>query len=284
MIRSHLPVCLLALLALASCTCAQGPNPPAGENPPPKPEDRILQRLEKAGDEHQRLQADVRFEDRDRLTGDHIIRTGTVSYQKADGDHSGRFAIAFDTVQHGQDAQAIRDRVDYAFDGQWFSILKHRAKQQMRFQVARNDQVVAPLKIGKGPFPLPIGQKAKEVKKYFQVTTSPPRLSRPQIEELPEADYVCLTVKPQYLKEMDFVVLEMWVDRKTGLPVRVISHKGARPSRRAIKRYGVYRLRNIQKPEQFAQDKFLPPRRRGWAYDVKPLPAPPPARGPKAQQ
>jgi hypothetical protein len=279
MMSSHLPACVLSLLALACAAPAEGPNPPAGNNQPPKPEDRILQRLEKAGDEHQRLQADVRFEDRDRLTGDHIIRTGTVSYQKAQGDKSGRFAIAFDTVQHGQDAQAIRDRVDYAFDGQWFSILKHRAKQQMRFQVARNDQVVAPLKIGKGPFPLPIGQKAKEVKKYFQVTTDAPDLSRPKLAKLPEADYVCLTVKPQYLKEMDFVVLEMWVDRQTGLPVRVISHKGARPSRRAIKRYGVYRLKNIQKPEKFAPDKFLPPRRRGWTYDVKPLPARAAAQG-----
>ncbi|MFP4354749.1 MAG: LolA family protein [Phycisphaerae bacterium] len=280
MIPARLTAAALTFV-LAGCAAAQSSDPAPAEKPqtpaakvdPAKvdPADAILKRLEQAGGKYSRLTAEVRFVDRDRLTGDQEIRTGRIAYQAGKGKESGKFAIEFDTYRNAPDAAPIADRVVYAFDGQWFSILKYRPKQQMRFQVAQKDQVVNPLKIGKGPFPMPIGQKAAEVKKVFTVSTEAPQLSRPQLDELENADYLCLTVKPEHVKSMDFVILELWVDRDSGLPVRMISHKGTRPSRRAIKRYSAAELQNVAQPEPFEPSRFLPPRQRGWTFDVKPL-------------
>ena len=66
--------------------------------------------------------------------------------------------IAFETLRQGA-GRKIRAKVDYAFDGQWFTVAKHRIRQMTRYQVAVKGEHVEPMRLGKGPFPLPFGAR-----------------------------------------------------------------------------------------------------------------------------
>ena len=278
----------LTLAAAVSAGLAQtkdGPvRQPANEigkqaqpaNPLPKAADpkavAILDRLEKAGDLYQRLQANVKVHLRDAV--ENRIQTGVVKYEAGTKVQPAKFAVNFESFQR-DDLPATKDPIDYAFDGQWFTIVKHKAQQMTRFQVARPGQAVQPLAIGQGPFPLPLGQKTDEVLKYFTVTTEMARLRRPDQEIPKNADYVLLTTKPEHLKRLGFVYLEIWVDRTTNLPVKVVQHEGT-PGGAMTKAISAT-LSEEKKVDGFEPATFFPPRKIGWSYDVKPLEALPTA-------
>ena len=79
--------------------------------------------------------------------------------------------------------------MDWAFDGQFLTEVKHRIKQQTRYQLAAEGQKIEPMRLGKGPFPLPFGQKVEEVVKYFDVT-SRGEVRRPKGHRLPQDGHV----------------------------------------------------------------------------------------------
>ena len=237
---------------------ASGPattTSPAGVDPKAR---AILDALEKAGERFKTIQADVDYLVEMREVGDTETRTGAVTYERAkDANSSSKFKIQFDTLSQGG-GKAIAEKVEYAFDGQWVTVAKHKIKQMIRYQVAAKDERVEPLKIGKGPFPLPFGQKAEEVIRYFEVTTRATTDKEPK-----DTDYMKLTTRPERRREINFKTLEMWVDRKTALPVRIVSDDRKNTS--------TVDFRNVKTDVEVKGETFLLPRPPGWELTVKRL-------------
>ncbi|MBN1554309.1 MAG: outer membrane lipoprotein carrier protein LolA [Phycisphaerae bacterium] len=184
-------------------------------NPTAAPAKAILDRLEQAGQKYATLRAEVEFEVVNRMTGERIRHTGWVAYQKEIQDQPARFRVHFDT-QRLEDGPKTKEVVDYFYDGQFFTRDQYKTKTRTRWQVAAEGERVEALKIGKGPFPVPFGQKTADVLSYLQAGTRNPQASDP-----PDTDYLKLTPLPGKDKDVNFIRLEMWVSRKTHLPVKI---------------------------------------------------------------
>jgi hypothetical protein len=220
---------------------------------------RILRELEAAGEEHEALRAEVTYEVIDRLTGDSETREGRVFFRRGDEkDRPTKFRISFRTLRQAGGPKILA-QVDYAFDGHWLTVAKHRIKQMTRYQVVTEGKQAQPLKLGKGPFPVPFGQKADDVVEYFHVTTRPPREGEPE-----NADYLKLVTRDSHSDEVSFTQLEMWVNRKTHLPVKLVS-------RDKSERTTAVTFEKIETGVELSEETFHLPRRLGWQYRVERL-------------
>lgn len=207
--------CADANTTIATTTTATAPT--AGEA-----EMKILRELEAAGDKYRTIKADLDYEIVNPMLGDSERRTGWVAYSKGDDKTPTRFRVSFATLKLGAGAKT-KEKVDYAFDGQWLTVAKHKIKNITLYQLAAEGQKVEALKIGKGPFPLPFGQSAADMVKYFKPITRPPVESDPK-----NATYLRLTTRPEHLRDMPTTRMEMWIDAKTHLPVKLKSRDKSR--------------------------------------------------------
>jgi len=207
---------ILALSAgRANCADANtstAPAPTAGAA-----EMKILRELEAAGDKHRTIKADLDYQIVNPMLGDSERRTGWVAYSKGDDKAPTRFRVSFETLKLGAGAKT-REKVDYAFDGQWLTVAKHKIKSITLYQLAAEGQKVEALRIGKGPFPLPFGQSASEMVKYFKPTTRPPVESDPK-----GTIYLRLVTRPEHVRDLPVTRMDMWIDAKTRLPVKLKS-------------------------------------------------------------
>jgi len=114
--------------------------------------------------------------------------------------------------------------------------------------------------IGKGPFPVPFGQKAEDVIEHFDSSTRPAAETDPK-----DTDYLKLTTRPQYSKEFSVVWLEMWVGRTTGLPVKIVAED--RSENRTVVVFS-----KVEMPKSFPEKTFDLPQPQagaGWEYHVE---------------
>lgn len=278
-------VAMVVCLAMATAVTWVQPAPaqpttaPAAQSQPasrptsaPTPEMQILNRLEKAGDKFPAVTAKLTYVFRDRLVGDAEIRTGTVSYLRGKEKSPARFQVDFRTLQTSPKVKPLAHRQVYAFDGMWLSVLKYLPKQITRYQVARKGQRVEPLRIGRGPFPLPFGQKAADVLKYFVPTTKKVSLRVGTVPKAPaNADYIGLIRRTSRADEMKYALLEMWVDRKTDLPVLLIAYEGKRLSRRGVTKVTSVQFTDVQTSEKLPESVFYPRKPIGWKERIEPL-------------
>ncbi len=234
-------------------------DPPAEpEDPDAEQIDMILGALEAAGREHVQIVAEVDYQFDERMTGDSEHRTGAIKYQRQTEETPSRFYVGFETLQLG-DGAMLKDKVEYAFDGRWFTIAKHRIKQMTRYEVAAEGEQVEAFKLGKGPFPLPFGQEAAVMHEHFDIIT----------RGIGEADpentwFLRLTPKEDLAEEMAFTRLDMWIDCDSHLPVKMVSRDKNRNVTAAV-------FSEIETDVELTDDDFHMPRPRGWEYSEQPL-------------
>jgi len=186
-------------------------------NPTDAASKAILDRQEKAGENYATLRTDVEYEVVNRMTGETEKRTGWVAYQKETKDQPTKFRVHFDTLRL-ENGPKTRNVVDYIFDGRFVTKDQYKTKTRTCWQVAAEGQRVEALKIGKGPFPVPFGQKTSDVLAHLHAVTRAPEASDPA-----GTDYLKLTPLVGKEKDVNFLRLEMWIDRKTNLPAKIIT-------------------------------------------------------------
>lgn len=178
--------------------------------------DRILDETEQAGKLFGTLKADVEFVEEQLLFAEKKTFLGNIYYQKAPQDKDTRFRIHFDFIRGRAKVKADRD-VSFFSDreGRWLVTRDGDIKQWRKYQVARPGEAFDPLKLGKGPFPVPFGQEKAEVLRLFRVST------RPTADKDPEgARYLLLIPGPEAARDLNVRQVEMWVGPE-GLPVRI---------------------------------------------------------------
>jgi hypothetical protein len=219
---------------------------------------KILEALEQAGRKCPMIRADINYHVDMPELGDSETRSGWVAYQRDIKADDEKIRIHFDTLQQGQGPNR-RERLDYTFDGEWAAEAKYSIRQLTRYQVALPGEKIRALEIGKGPFPpLPFGQKADEVLKFYRVTTRPVKEGEPE-----DADYLLLVARRERRNELNFTRLEMWVDRQRNLPVKVVGYE-------KDKNIHTVTLRNIQAGEKLPPDTFELKKGFGWTEEVRP--------------
>jgi len=210
-------ILLTALLAAGCSSSVQGAPPnqpaprpttqpattqPAARPAPVDPKARaLLVRLEAAGKKFNAIRSMVTYTSVNKRLGDSEVRTGWVAWQNRSKKVPARFRIHFDDVV-ANEGRKTKDSVDYGFDGRWLTVIKHRIKQIIRYEVVKPGSKADPLKLGKGPFPVPFGQETEEVLKTFAAGTRAPLRRDPE-----GTDYLKLVPLPHEVNRQSFTRL-----------------------------------------------------------------------------
>ncbi len=222
-------VVLFAAMGCASDVSAQDaplqapvPAPsqaPAEAGGPPLPApgvsvDAVLDALDRQGDQMKDFTADVALTESDELTKEAFTRAGTVKVQKLP-DNDARIHIIFQTRQSGG-GKPRNEKIEYLLDKGWLTERNHRKKNQVRRQVIKPGETVDLLKLGEGPFPLPIGQAEEDVKDMFDVEVIPAAADDP-------AGTIHGRLKPKKGSQFErrFKHIDVWVDPKGQMPRRI---------------------------------------------------------------
>ncbi len=181
--------------------------------------DRVLRRVEKAGDEVQRIECDFDYEYNEQLIDEHTWRTGKLQYRKPN-----RFRLEF--TEGGKEA--------FRFDGRVY--VEDRPAQKARYVYRMRNQAdpeITDLDIDKVPFPLPFGQKRDKVLKTFTVTYGGAKTLEPwaapagksvttaKADAKNKYDYLDLKPKKGTSIGRSYRRIEMWIDQETGLPRQI---------------------------------------------------------------
>lgn len=177
---------------------------------PMTPEMRsTLDRLHKRGLSLQGFTAEVSFDERDNDLGLSTLRSGIVRF--AD-NHKGDARLLVSFLKVKEDGNERNDRIEYLLDGRVLTDRNYKFRKEVRRQVLAPGESVNLLKLGEGPFPLPIGQDPAEVLKQFAVYA--PETTAPVAGQ---SGIVLLPRQGTRLADK-FSRIEVWVDPTTDMP------------------------------------------------------------------
>jgi hypothetical protein len=225
----------------------------------------ILKNLEAAGNKFPLILADLDYKVDMRDVGDTESRTGKVYFQDKSANAPGKFRIQFTSLQQGEKGKPVLQNVDYVFDGYWLTVRKESLKQLSRYQVAPLGQPVDAIQLGKGPFPVPFGQKADTMLKFFQPSTRASKTDDP-----PDTDYLKLVTRKGAEGDVSAVWLEMWVGKTgplAGLPVKIVALDRSNNLSTAV-------FTKITTPQTIDKSTFdlpNPPASEKWTVDIQPM-------------
>jgi len=198
------------LLFTFSCTAVRAESPALT---PDSSVDDVLDALRDRGQDLKDFVAKVRLTATDETSGDSTTRIGQLVYQKK-ADENARIRITFTQLKQGDRITAKKQ--EYLLDKGHFIDRDYQKQLEVNRQVTRPGQKLDLFKLGEGPFPLPLGQDKAEVHKAFEVTKAAPAKNDPA-----NSVHLVLTPKPDTKLARKFKTIDVWVDLKTHMPVRI---------------------------------------------------------------
>lgn len=283
-----------ALLLAPLCSAAPAPGeapaapaapkaPPGGAVPNIHNAEDLLAALEKADEGVRTLSADVRYDRFFKLKGDRHVREGRLYFRQdaAAGPDAGArktraFGVHFDTLII--DDRKQDDPQVFVFDGLWFVEKRPAEKRFTKREVARPGERFDPLRVGEGPMPLPIGQKAADISAKYHAELREPSdgLSEEQVAGLPflpNTWQLRLTPHPVAVEpgkprpREEFKEIRLWYQRDTLLPrlARTTSRGGDESF------VVLLNLRTNETLPPDALDASEPPADAGWDVQVERL-------------
>jgi outer membrane lipoprotein-sorting protein len=173
--------------------------------------DEILDALDARGENLKSFAADVKLSEADTATGDATTRSGKIWYQAAD---QARIHVEFDTKE--ANGKLMNDKIEYLLAGRDLIDRTYRTKTQVTRHVLKPGEKMNLLKLGEGPFPLPIGQKKEQVYEMFDVQKIDPSKDDPA-----NTVHLQLTPKPGTQFEKRFKTIDVWIGLSDQMPQRI---------------------------------------------------------------
>jgi hypothetical protein len=180
--------------------------------------DTILDALNVRGQNLSDFSSDVVLHTIDMRTGQDTAQIGTVVFQNRKGGDS-RIKVSFETKRTDEgNGHPItqKQKLDYVLDKGWLTDRDYQKKLEVKRQVLKPDQKMNLLKLGEGPFPLPIGQDKEDVKKQFKVTKVETTADDPK-----DTVHITLVPKKDSQLERRFKQIDVFIDTKTNMPARI---------------------------------------------------------------
>jgi hypothetical protein len=211
----------LSLCVCAGCASAQNqPAAPASAPStaaisPDSAVDDVLDALDRRGDELKDFSAVVTLADTDPTLGNETKLTGRMWMRRLGADDA-RLRVVFDRKEVNE--KVTSERQEYTLAGGQLVERKYVDQTEVRRQVLQPGQKMNLLKLGEGPFPLPLGQDKADVHKMFEVKKLPPAADDPG-----GTVHVQLAPKKGTEFEMKFATIDFWVDLASTMPVRIVT-------------------------------------------------------------
>jgi hypothetical protein len=259
-------------------------QPGSGAGAPIATADDLLKRLETADKDIKSLSAGMQYDRVFGLAGDRQVRTGKLHYvdtkvkddkgQPAPG--SRKFAIKFEQLKLGEQGWRPENKI-MVFDGHWLIEKMPADKQMIKREVVPAGKAFDPLKIGEGPFPVPIGQKRDDILKRFDAQLLPaedgivgnvPGDTQKLKDFVTKAKAYQLKLTPKPGQDQDFKEVRLWYAPQEGtgvlLPVmaRTVNQQDD---------VSVVELVDVKVNEEPPADVFDAQAPDGWAVTVEEL-------------
>jgi len=202
------------MLLLGTCTFARAEEPALT---PDSDLDTTLDALNARGQNLKDFSADVAIHTADNRTGEDTAQIGTVTFQNRNNGDS-RIKVGFDKKEsdNGDHKITQKQKLDYVLEDGWLTDRDYQKKLEVRRQVLKPGQKMNLLKLGEGPFPLPIGQDKDDVKKQFEASKIPAAADDPK-----DTVHIKLVPRPGSQFEKRFKQIDVFVDTKTNMPARI---------------------------------------------------------------
>ena len=239
----------MTLGLLSTATLAQAPQAnPVGANaaaqgsPQGDPfVNQVLDALDARGRSLEQFVADVTLSELDEATQAGSERSGRVWYHKRQGND--RIRVVFEQKAEGRFNKP--EKLEYLLEGGWLVDRDYRRAIEVKRQVLRPGEKINLLKLGEGPFPLPIGQPKEDVHREFEVSKGDPALEGPQ-----GTWHVALKPREGTRLARKFAQIDVWVDPQSQMPVRIEALDANETTRRTTE------LKNIRvNPQPSLGDK-----------------------------
>lgn len=250
-----------------------GEAAPAEEGQPPviapvaqaiDPElDALLTRLEASAKDLTSFSARITYEKEDALLGRPELRTGEIIY-RIDGENKS-FAVLFDSriINNRKESRLYH----YIFDGRWLAEIDQEARQFIKREIVPPGKILDPLKLGEGPFPLPIGQAKSEVLQRFLVTKAEVPANG-LLKSLKDVDGLLLIPKPNTPESREYQRVEIFYDRATSLPVGINAIE-CNDDRKTVKLADLQRNPTMD-AAMLSKLNIAEPDPRQWKIDIRP--------------
>jgi hypothetical protein len=186
----------------------------------------------------------------------------------ADGSPARRaFAVEFN--KRYTNGQVRDEQMAYIFDGEWLVEKDSTKKQMVRRRMVPPGKVADPLRLGEGPFPLPIGQKRSEILSRFTAELRPPEQGFTDEERQPWMALTwCLRLVPREGTEeaREYEEVRIWYQKSDLLPrlARTVNTDGGRTE---VLLTGAIAT-NVEIPDGVF-DTGAPPAGAGWDVDTR---------------
>jgi hypothetical protein len=211
---------LIVCLSVGCATAQPAPtSAPASASSSPKalgvdsPIDDVLDALDVRGKDMSDFTADVTLTDTDTAMGTDSTLVGKIAMQRLPGGDA-RLRVTFDTKIVNDKKKA--DKTEYLLSKGWLYDRNYVDHREVRRQVLKPGQKMDLLKLGEGPFPLPLGQDKADVHRLFEVAKIPPGKDDPA-----GTIHVQLTPKPDTQFATRFKTIDFWVDPSSRFPIKI---------------------------------------------------------------
>ncbi len=273
---------LMSLIALLACQTAPVAVPVSVPEPATVPmqtpgpaaqstetsAESVLDRLEAQGKSMKDFSASATVEKYEALTDEKEIRRGRVV---VDGPVGAKRRIGLVVDEYiDSTGRGSPDGRRYIFADGWLGEFDVARRQLIRRQIAREGELVDPLRVGDGPFPVPLGQPRAEIAREFIVTlgTLPEAPIFKTLQGKPEA-LVALKLVPRAGTSMarDTAAMTIVFDEATLAPVAIEVMQVNGDATRAI-----FRSAKMDAGlDEAARALLTPPPTEGWKIDLRPL-------------
>ena len=174
--------------------------------------DDVLDAMQARGQDLKSFTADVK-QTEDSMGGE-TVRRGSAALQILPGGDA-RLLYTIKTKQKGT-RPPVPYRREYLLDKGWLTDRDESLRTDTHRQVVAPGNKLDLFQLGKGPFPLPIGQDRAKVLQQFTVTKVPPAADDP-----PGSIHLQLVPKTGGQFARDYATIDFWVDPAQRMPVRV---------------------------------------------------------------
>jgi outer membrane lipoprotein-sorting protein len=240
-------------LALACATLHAADFAPI---PPDPSVDQVLDALKTRGDNLKGFTADVNLTESDQATGDSTGHLGSLVFQQL-GKGDGRIRVTFKQRTEGD--KVFDEDHQYTLADGWLVDRDAIKKNEVRRQVVKPGEKIDLLKLGEGPFPLPIGQDKEQVHAQFDVS-----LIAGAKDDPAQSVHLLLKPKPGTDLARKYAQVDVWVDRPTGMPVRIVTQDVSG------ERVQTTLLTNVKLDVQLNDTDFALPPVTGWDQTEEP--------------
>lgn len=126
--------------------------------------ENFLGMLERADERISTIQGELVWDKEFAIAGDSQTRIGKLYFSSPrteTGSRNRKFGVEIDTLVLG--GRMEKKPESYIFDGEWLIEKRPLEKQAIKRRIVAPGEKFDPLKIGEGPFPIPIGQKKADI-------------------------------------------------------------------------------------------------------------------------